>query len=389
MSTILTVNRGSSSLKLAAFEKTDGGALERIVSASAPRIDTPGAKLTVSESPSGKHSELALDSANDPAVDCLDRLATIVDFRQVVAVGHRIVHGGPRYAAPERVSSELLSELKRISSYAPEHLPPEIALIEACAARLGAVPQFAAFDTAFHRQMPRVARQLPIPRAYEQQGVERYGFHGLSYEYLMSELARINPRAASGRVILAHLGAGASMAAVLGGKSIDTSMAFTPTAGLPMATRSGDLDPGLVAYFHRAEGMTPAQFDEMANRRSGLLGISEISGDMQTLLARAESEKRARETIALFCYQAKKWIGAYTAALGGLDALVFAGGIGEHAAEIRRQICDGLQCMGIELDPTANAANRQKISATTSTVDVHVIATDEELMIARSCVALL
>jgi acetate kinase len=243
----------------------------------------------------------------------------------------------------------------------------------------------ACFDTAFHRTMPRVATLLPIPRRYEAQGVRRYGFHGLSYEFLMEELAHLaDPAATKGRVILAHLGNGASLAAVRDGKSIDTSMGFTPTAGLVMSSRSGDLDPGLVSYLARTEQMSAAQFQKMVNHESGLLGVSETSSDMRDLLERETQDIRAAEAVALFCYQAKKWIGAFAAALGGLDTLVFAGGIGENAPPVRERICDGLGFLGVELDRERNVKNAPLISSDTVRVKVRVIHTDEELMIARS-----
>jgi len=244
--------------------------------------------------------------------------------------------------------------------------------------------------SGFHASLPRVAQLLPIPRRFAAQGVRRYGFHGLSYAYLMEELARIaGTEAARGRIILAHLGNGASMAAVRAGQSIDTSMAFTPTAGLPMSTRSGDLDPGLVWYLARTENMTAEQFHEMVNRKSGLLGVSETSSDVRDLLARRETDPRAAEAVSLFCYQAKKWIGAFAAALGGLDTVVFSAGIGENAPAIRGEICSGLEFLGIIVDPARNAANAPIISAEGSRVVVRVIRTDEEVMIARSVLAIL
>jgi acetate kinase len=294
------------------------------------------------------------------------------------------------HSEPERVTPALLDELRRITPYDPEHLPLEIELIEAFRQRHPALPQVACFDTAFHRTMPRVASLLTIPRRYEAAGVRRYGFHGLSYEFLMQELARLSdPAATTGRVILAHLGNGASMAAVRDGKSIDTSMAFTPTAGLPMSTRSGDLDPGLVSYLARTEQMTAGQFQEMVNRASGLLGVSEISSDLRDLLAQEAGDVRAAEAVALFCYQAKKWIGSFAAALGGLDTLVFAGGIGENAPIIRERICDGLAFLGIELNQNRNETNASLISSDAARVKVRVIRTDEELMLARSVIRVL
>jgi acetate kinase len=243
----------------------------------------------------------------------------------------------------------------------------------------------ACFDTAFHQTMPRVAKLLPIPRRFDAKGIQRYGFHGLSYAYLMEELARLgDPAATKGRVILAHLGNGASMAAVRDGKSVDTSMCFTPTAGLVMSTRSGDLDPGLAPYLARTEQMTTQQFYEMVNHKSGLLGVSETSSDMRDLLDHEKQDVRAAEAVALFCYQAKKWIGAYAAALGGLDTLVFSGGIGENAPVIRARICEELTFLGLELNKSRNEETAAVISTDSSRVAVRVIRTDEELMIARS-----
>jgi acetate kinase len=233
--------------------------------------------------------------------------------------------------------------------------------------------------------MPRVATLLPIPRRFNAKGIQRYGFHGLSYDYLMEELAHLgDPSATTGRVILAHLGNGASMAAVRDGKSMDTSMCFTPTAGLVMSTRSGDLDPGLAPYLARTEKMTTKQFYEMVNHKSGLLGVSETSSDMRDLIGREAGDARAAEAVALFCYQAKKWIGSFAAALGGLDTLVFAGGIGENAPLVRTRICEGLGFLGIKLNESRNAKNAAVISAKSTRVTVRVIHTDEEFMIARA-----
>jgi acetate kinase len=300
-------------------------------------------------------------------------------------VGHRVVHGGPKYFKPERITPQMVDELHRLSPFDPDHLPEEILLTEAFHHRFPELPQVACFDTAFHHDLPRVAQLLPIPRRYEAQGVRRYGFHGLSYAFLMGELARLaGPESAQGRIILAHLGNGASLAAVRGGKPVDTSMSFTPTAGVLMSTRSGDLDPGLVWYLARTEKMGAKQFNEMVNFQSGLLGVSETSSDMRDLLKREAQDVRAAEAVALFCYQVKKWIGSFAAALGGLDTLVFAGGIGENAPPVRARICEGLGFLGIELEESQNAANAGVISTAASRVDVRVIHTDEELMIARS-----
>jgi acetate kinase len=301
------------------------------------------------------------------------------------AVGHRVVYGGPKYTQPERITTEMVEELRRLSPLDPEHLPEVILLTEAFHRRFPELPQVACFDTAFHDDLPRVARLLPIPRRYEALGVRRYGFHGLSYAFLMGELARLaGAEAARGRVVLAHLGNGASLAAVRDGKPLDTSMGFTPAGGVPMSTRSGDLDPGLIWHLARTEEMSARQFNEMVNAHSGLLGLSETSSDMRDLLEREAGDVRAAEAVALFCYQVKKWIGAFGAALGGLDTLVFAGGIGENAPRVRTRICDGLGFLGIELDEERNALNEAVISAATGRVAVRVIHTDEAQMIARS-----
>lgn len=381
---ILIINGGSSSIKFAAYRT--GKALERRCHGQIERIGASGSTLSV-HYPAEQRCEnipLVAGDHETAANSLLDWLAAHGALAETGAIGHRIVHG-MQHVEPELITPELLEELRGFEHCDPDHLPAELTLINIFQLRQPQLPQVACFDTAFHRAMPRVAKILPIPRKYEAQGVERYGFHGLSYAFLIEELARIaGPNVASARVILAHLGNGASMAAVKGGKSIDTSMGFTPAAGLPMSTRSGDLDPGLGIYFARTEQMSALRFDEMINHRSGLLGISETSSDMQNLLALEAGDIRAAEAVALFCYQAKKCVGAYAAALGGLDTLVFAGGIGENAATVRARICDGLGFLGIELDALRNAAHASVISTDASRVTVRVIRTDEELMIAKS-----
>lgn len=380
---VLALNAGSSSLKFALFKGS--APLIQVLSGAIDRIGSPESTFALKHI-GGQQAE----RARLPAPDHVSALTYLLErlsetAADVAAVGHRVVHGGLRYHEPQPVDGAMLVELRRISSFDPEHLPSEIALMEVFAAKFPNVPQIACFDTAFHSTMPRVARLLPIPRRYEAQGVQRYGFHGLSYAYLMQELQGVpDARAANGRVILAHLGNGASMAAVRDGRSVDTSMALTPSAGLVMSTRAGDLDPGLMSFLARNEQMTLAQFDHMVNRESGLLGVSETSSDMQDLLVRATDDVRAAEAVALFCYQAKKWIGAYAAALGGLDTLVFAGGIGENAAPVRGRICEGLDFLGLKLDESRNAAHANVISSDASPVTVRIIRTDEELMIARS-----
>src|SRR5208282_1777137 len=370
--------------KFALFEA--GDSLRRILEGGIDRIGLPEAAMRV------KGLEQA-DSFSRPvtAPDHTVAVGALMDWIEerggrdaLTAVGHRVVHGGPKYSKPQRITAEMVEELHRLDPFDPEHLPEEILLTEAFHRRFPDLPQVACFDTAFHHDLPRVARLLPIPRRYEAQGVRRYGFHGLSYAFLMEELARLgDPAATTGRVILSHLGNGASLAAVRDGKSIDTSMSFTPTAGVPMSTRSGDLDPALVWYLARTEKMSAKQFNEMVNFQSGLLGVSETSSDMHDLLERETQDVRAAEAVALFCYQVKKFIGAFAAALGGLDTLVFAGGIGENAPRIRARICDGLEFLGIELEENRNAANEGVISAPAGRVAVRVIHTHEELMIAK------
>ncbi|MGA9031716.1 MAG: acetate/propionate family kinase [Sulfuricaulis sp.] len=382
---ILTVNGGSSSIKFALFEA--GDSLRRILEGGIERIGLPQASLRVKGlNPADNLSRSLTASDHTEAVGVLmDWIEERSGREALTAAGHRVVHGGPKYNKPQRITAEMIEELHRLSSFDPEHLPEEIQLTEAFHRRFPDLPQVACFDTAFHHDLPRVARLLPIPRRYEAQGVRRYGFHGLSYAFLMEELARLaGAEAAPGRVILAHLGNGASLAAVRDGKSVDTSMSFTPTAGVPMSTRSGDLDPGLVWYLARTEKMSAKQFNEMVNFQSGLLGISETSSDMRDLLDRETQDVRAADAVALFCYQVKKWIGAFAAALGGLDTLVFAGGIGENAPTVRARICDGLGFLGIELEEKRNAANAGVISRDAGRVAVRVIHTDEERMIAET-----
>ena len=381
---ILTINGGSSSIRFALYqgEKT----LKKALSGKIDRVGLNGSNLTFHDAAKNQQGSLKLSTSDHKSAAnfLIDWLEKLDSFLSVRAVGHRVVHG-MHHTAPELVSQNLLDELHRISPFDPDHLPSEIELIETFRQRHPQLPQVACFDTAFHQTMPRVAKLLPIPRRFEAKGIQRYGFHGLSYSYLMEELARIGDASATtGRVILAHLGNGASLAAVRDGKSSDTSMGFTPTAGLVMGTRTGDLDPGVAPYLARTEQIDTKQFYDMVNHKSGLLGVSETSSDMRDLLSQEPHDVRAVEAVALFCYQAKKWIGSYAAALGGLDTLVFAGGIGENAPAVRKRICEGLEFLGLELDETRNAKTADVISTEASRITVRVICTDEELMIARS-----
>ena len=381
---ILTLNGGSSSIKFAVY---DGRvAPKRGLHGTVDRIGLRDAKLTFTDPATQQQDSCPVEAADYSAAVkfLIDWLEKQPGFGEINAVGHRVVHG-LEHQEPERITRELLDELNRIRAYDPDHLPLEIALIEAFQQRQPQLPQFACFDTAFHRSMPRVAQLLPIPRRFDARGIRRYGFHGISYAYLLQELARLaGPAAARGRVILAHLGSGASLAAVHDGKSVDTSMGFTPTGGLPMGTRPGDLDPGVIWYLMQTEQLTPQQLNHLINHESGLLGISETSSDMRDLLAHQAVDIRAAEAVELFCYQTRKWIGAFVAVLGGLETLVFAGGIGEYAAEVRTRVCQNLGFLGIELNEQRNAAHAAVISTDASRVTVRVIPTDEELMIAQT-----
>ena len=381
---ILALNGGSSSIRFAVYQM--GPVLERRLNGKLDRIGRSHPRLSVTGI-NGERQEFPCNAATDypsAAKALLNWLDTQTISATISAVGHRLVHG-MSHTAPEVVTPVLMDELQGYAWIDPQHLPGEIDLIDAFRSRTPALPQVVCFDTAFHSHMPRVATQLAIPRRLESKGLRRYGFHGLSYTYLLEEIARLGSvNAAQGRIILAHLGNGASMAAVHRGQSIDTSMGLTPASGLPMGTRSGDVDPGLAFFLERTGQMTSQAVNNMLNYESGLFGLSETSSDMSDLLERESSDFRAAEAVALFCYQAKKWLGAYAAALGGLDTLVFAGGIGENAPVVRARICAGLAFLGIELDASRNAVNAAIISSETSPVLVRVIRSDEELMIARS-----
>jgi acetate kinase len=350
-------------------------------------IGLPNCALTYTETDGGPETSSPVTAADLQAAG--DFLAGWLEkrpgFDQVRAIGHRVVHGLNHIRAT-LIDKELLHELHSIYAYDPDHLPGEVALIELFSKRHPQLPQVACFDTAFHAGLPRVARLLPIPRRFDQAGIRRYGFHGLSYASLMENLMHVaKPKAVTGRVILAHLGNGASITALRDQQSVDTSMGFTPAGGIPMGTRSGDLDPGVASYL--MQGLSPSQFNDLINHQSGLIGISETSSDMEILLAKESADERAAEAVALFVYQVKKYIGAYTAVLGGLDLLAFTGGIGENAAPIRSRICTGLDYLGIQLDEESNQRNGLLISAGSSGVPVYVIPTDEESIIARQTAA--
>ena len=376
------MNRGSSTLKAALYELD-----QPLLSIQVDRADSSGAQARIQDA-SGK---LLLDSAVEGAA-----LETIFDWlgehkylEGLLAAGHRLVHGGVRFQLPQRITPEILSELEQLVPLDPDHLPAALAAVGFVAERLPELPQIACFDTAFHASMPKVARMYALPRRLFEAGVMRFGFHGLSYEYIVHELHTLEAALLAGRVIVAHLGNGASMVALRQGKSVDTSMGFTPLEGLVMGTRSGDVDPGALFYLLQQGKMSAADLERRLNKESGLLGVSGSSEDMRDLLAKAPGDTQAAEAVDLFCYRAKKYVGAYAAAMGGLDLLVFTGGIGEKAAAVRQKICEGLQFLGIQLDPLRNQSSDSVISGPQSRVKVRVMATNEDLTIVRHVLAIL
>lgn len=381
---LLTINGGSSSIKYALYEIKDP--LEQLLSGEMEGIGSGKAKLSFIHLKTGQshHVDIPVADHTEAGHWLVKWLEKETDFIRIKAVGHRIVQG-MEHSSPEKITDKLLKELKAIIAYDPEHLPAEIKLIEVFRKHYPDLDQVACFDTSFHAAMPEIAKLVPIPQKYRDNGIKRYGFHGISYSYLMEEFERIEgAKKAKGKIIIAHLGSGASLAAVKNEKSMDTSMGFTPASGLTMSTRTGDLDPGVAWHLQKFEKLTPAQFNHLVNHESGLLGISGTTADMQQLLKTQHEDQRAAEAVDFFCYQCIKWIGAFTAVLGGLDTLIFSGGIGEHAPEIRARICNGLKFLGIELDGTKNKKNGAVISTNASKASVRVIKTNEELMIARS-----
>jgi acetate kinase len=381
---ILTINSGSSSLKVAMYHM--GRSETLVLSGSIERI---GLRASLFHIQDADGETLIQDHLDLPDHDAA--LKTLFQWLQehapgqdLDAVGHRVVHGGAQYNQPHLITPELVATLRELVPLAPDHLPHELKAIEAVSRSYPALKQVACFDTAFHRPMPQVAQIYALPRHFWHEGVMRYGFHGLSYEYIMQELRReAGPEVASGRVVIAHLGNGASMAAVLGGKSVDTTMGLTPTGGLVMSTRSGDLDPGVILYLLEEKGMRPSTLNDLLNQHAGLLGVSGTTSDMKDLLSQEAQNSHAADAVDLFCYQAKKYLGALAATLGGLDTLIFTGGIGENAAPVRWRICQDMEFLGIRLDASRNDANAPIISRSDSPASVRVMRTDEELMIAR------
>ena len=377
---ILVLNAGSSSLKLAAFS---GDHL--VLRAGVERTNqTPDQRRLWIVDPEGQ----AIEHGPVPTIDSssllqavIDTLVTLCPGQRISAVGHRVVHGGDRFTAPVRVTPDVLVELESLTPLAPLHQPHNVGEIRTALRILPDVPQVACFDTAFHATMPWKVRMLGLPRKYYQQGVKRYGFHGISYESIASRLPAIDPRAAVGRTVVCHLGSGASLCALRGGKSIATTMSFTPLDGLLMSTRAGAIDAGVILHLLRHEQLSPDQIEHLLDRESGLLGVSGISSDLRDLLASPAPE--AAEAVDLFCYRVVRDIGAMTSALGGLDAIVFTAGIGENSPDVRERVCSQLAWLGIEFDSAANLAGSTTLHSPLSRVSVLRIPTDEEAVIAQ------
>jgi acetate kinase len=380
----LVLNAGSSSLKFALFRASAGGDWPV---AARGNIEGIGTSPTMSAR-DGCGSSLPtpklpgeLRDANAALEQVFGWLRERFGGDRILGVGHRVVHGGPRYAAPTIVTPEVLAELRKLVPYAPLHQPYNLAAIEAVAQRRPGVPQVACFDTSFHRSLSPVAKLVPLTDDVRRGGIERYGFHGLSYEYIASVLPQVAPEIARKRVIVAHLGSGASLCALRAGESVETTMGFTALDGLCMGTRPGAVDAGVILYLFQALHLSVREVETMLYKKSGLLGISGISNDMRDLLS--SSEPSARLAVDYFVYRAAKEVAALAAVLGGFDALVFTAGIGENSAVIRRRICEACAWLGIDFDDAANTANATRISRTTSRVSAWMIPTNEELMIAR------
>ena len=381
---LVTVNGGSSSIRCAVFDVKPDADIKLTLSIKVDRIGSAGNQIEVQQV-DGSCAVHPIDggSRGDAITALIKWLMSQPFCAAIKGIGHRVVHG-MAHTQPQAITSQLLDELQHLIALDPEHLPFEIELIRAFRQSFPVVMHVACFDTAFHRNMPAITRTLALPEPYRDFGIERYGFHGLSYSYLLEELCLVDSNiAANGRIIIAHLGNGASLAAIRCGACIDTSMSFTPASGIMMSTRSGDIDPGILFYLSKDKNIDADELQRALNHESGMLGISKLSGDVRDLLAAEIDNVDASLAINMFCYQVKKCIGAYAAALNGLDTLIFSGGIGENSAVIRQRICDGLIFIGIALDQDSNATHAGILSAATSKVTVRVMHTDEELMIAR------
>ena len=385
---ILTLNAGSSSIKFGLYVVNRDDTADRVFEGEVGGIGLSTSKLTVSDK-TGKTTERTVD-VSDYVMAARQVIAWSrehVSDEELAAIGHRIVHGGPYFDESCVITEDTLNTLHGLTIFDPLHLPNEIDLIKTCMEEFAQVPQIACFDTAFHYNMPAVAHRMALPREYEDRGLRRYGFHGLSCTYILNELRRTEGvEVADGRIIIAHLGSGASLTAIKHGQSQDTTMALTPAAGIPMSTRSGDIDPGIVRYLAHTEGQTADEFDTMINERSGLLGVSGTTPDMEELLKREADDYRAKDAIDLFCYAVKKQIGALAAAMGGCDTIVFTGGMGENAPRIRARISEGLDFLGVQIDTRRNNLNKEIISVDNARITVRMLHTDENQVIAQEVI---
>ena len=378
----LVLNAGSSSLKFCVFQRPAGDVWRLEARGQIEGIGTtPRLSVKDANGESVANQDVSVHDGNEAVEALAAWLRSKYGGARVLGVGHRVVHGGSRFKGPTIVNDQVLKELRELIPLAPLHQPYNLAAIEAVFERLPSVPQVACFDTSFHRQQPPVAELVPLPRELREAGVQRYGFHGLSYEYIASVLPQVAPEIANGRVIVAHLGSGASLCALKNGKSVDSTLGFTALDGLCMGTRPGALDPGVVLHLFQSLNYSVKEVETLLYKKSGLLGISGISNDMRDLLGR--SEPSARLAVDYFVYRAAKEIGALAAVLGGLDGLVFTAGIGENSPEIRKKICDASAWLGLEIDEAANTNRHSRISTARSGISVWVIPTNEELMIAR------
>jgi acetate kinase len=374
---ILCLNGGSSSLKFAVYRISEA-AEELVFSGAVEAIGENGGKIWLRAGERNLSEKNAAFPDHAQAIKAMFAALQEQGVKDLAAVGHRIVHGGPLFTRPQRIDQKLKAALRELIPFAPLHLPSQIAMIEAVSDHFPDLPQVASFDTSFHSGMPEVAKRFALPRELWEQGIKRYGFHGLSYEFIVGKLGKELGQ----RAIIAHLGNGSSMVAVKDGQPMDTSMGLTPSGGFIMGTRSGDLDPGVLLYLMN-KGYSADRLEKLINHHSGMMGVSGQTGDMRVLLEKRQTDPDAALAVKIFCYQVRKFIGAYAAVLGGLDTLVFAGGIGERAAPVRAEICEGLEYMGIMLDSSANGRNAEIISANASRCAVRVVKTDEDLMIAR------
>lgn len=386
---ILILNVGSATLKFAVYRA--GISCQRVLSGHFDRIGHPEGWFRLFNENETLKEETPLHVADFRAAlkNLLERLPATLNREPLAAIGHRVVHGGRDFREATRITPEVVTKLAGLQSLAPNHLPAAREVIQAALELFPQLPQVACFDTSFHATIPPVAQRYALPRIWHELGIQRYGFHGLSYQFIVDELARLDPTTLNQRIIIAHLGHGASLCAVLHGQSVDTTMGFTPLSGLVMGTRCGDIDPEIPLYLTSEKGIPLSEVRELLNRQSGLLGMSEISSDVRDLLAVEQTHPQVAEALEVFCYSIRKGIAALTAATQGLDTLVFTAGIGTHSATIRERIVQGLTYLGIRIDPAANARHDAIISTSNSAVTVRVMNTNEELAMARQITQLL